>query len=122
MLLSLRSGDARTGPVPGLTANQITFGSFNGPQKISISAVSAWSEILSAVPESRLVLKSIGYVEPTTRQNFQDLFAANDIDPGRVEMRGPIGDPAAHLRTYGEIDIALDPFPHNGTTNTCEAL
>lgn len=110
------------GPVAALTTDRITFGSFNGPQKISTSAASACSEILSAVPGSRLILKSIGYVEPTTRQRFGDLFAANGIGADRVEMRGPIGDPAAHLRTYGEIDIALDPFSYNGTTNTCEAL
>ena len=44
------------------------------------------------------------------------------IGPERVELLGLVPGTEAHLDTYRKIDIALDTFPYNGTTTTCEAL
>jgi protein O-GlcNAc transferase len=109
-------------PVPALARGGVTFGSFNSPQKMSPRAIAAWARILDAVPGSRLILKSHAYVEPTRRQYFLDGFAANGVGADRIELRPPQVKMEAHMGSYGEIDIALDPFPYNGTTTTCEAM
>jgi predicted O-linked N-acetylglucosamine transferase (SPINDLY family) len=40
----------------------------------------------------------------------------------RIELVAWLPDAAAHLTLYHRMDIALDPFPYNGTTTSCEAL
>jgi predicted O-linked N-acetylglucosamine transferase (SPINDLY family) len=49
-------------------------------------------------------------------------FAAAGIAPERVSLSGWRADDRDHLAAYHDIDIALDTFPYNGTTTTCEAL
>ncbi|HEV8015992.1 MAG TPA: tetratricopeptide repeat protein [Stellaceae bacterium] len=109
-------------PPPAATRGTITFGSFNNPLKMSPPTIAAWARILAAVPGARLVLKSLLFVEPSRKQYFLERFAAHGIAAARLELRAPQPDMTDHLRSYAEIDIALDPFPYNGTTTTCEAL
>ena len=108
-------------PPPALARGSITFGSFNNPMKLSPRTIAAWAQILDAVPHSRLMLKSLLFVDPSRRQTFLERFAAHGISGERLELREPVRDMMDHLRSYSEIDIALDPFPYNGTTTTCEA-
>ena len=107
--------------LPALAAGHVTFGSFSNPAKINADVVAAWSAILARVDGSRLLLKYVGLENPSGRARVNELFAANGIDPQRVELAGW----SAHLDTlteYGRVDIALDPFPYNGGLTTCEAL
>lgn len=100
----------------------ITFGSFNNPSKIGAATIELWAHVLRAVPGSRLLLKGAGLDEATTRTRLEAGFAAAGIAPGRLDLRGWQGSAAEHLAAYGDIDIALDPYPYNGVTTTCEAL
>jgi predicted O-linked N-acetylglucosamine transferase (SPINDLY family) len=68
------------------------------------------------------MLKSLLFAEPSRRQQFLARFAAQGVAAERLELRESQPDIVDHLNSYAEIDIALDPFPYNGTTTTCEAM
>ena len=111
-------------PEPAMPAADapITFGSFNNVAKISAGTLRAWSEILEALPGSRLVLKSASLDFHDTADRVLEAFEEFGIAAGRIELRGWAAQREAHLKMYEDIDIALDTFPYNGTTTTCEAL
>jgi predicted O-linked N-acetylglucosamine transferase (SPINDLY family) len=111
-------------PLPCLAAPgaPITFGSFNSPQKISNDAVRLWRRVLMAVPGSRLLLKGLGFGDPTVVQWMRERFEAEGVDGSRIEALSVAPDTRAHLELYARMDIALDVTPYHGTTTTCEAL
>ncbi|MGQ3072015.1 MAG: O-linked N-acetylglucosamine transferase, SPINDLY family protein [Ferrovibrionaceae bacterium] len=100
----------------------IVFGSFNALHKLGDRTLRVWSRILRQVPGSRLLLKGGGGDDPATRARIFGGLVALGLDPDRVSIAGWSPDPRSHLALYGEVDLALDPFPYNGTTTTCEAL
>lgn len=109
-------------PLHALERGHITFGSFNNPAKITPETVALWSEVLRAVPDSRLLLKGYSLACPETARGFEEAFAARGIDRERLTLTGNTPSYRDHLALYGKVDIALDTFPYNGTTTTCEAL
>ncbi len=104
------------------SASGIVFSSFNNVAKLNEPTIRTWVKILAAVPGSRIVMKAASLSYPDTVDRVLDCFERNGIDPARVELRGWIKDRREHLALYANIDIALDTFPYNGTTTTCEAL
>ncbi|MBL8835430.1 MAG: tetratricopeptide repeat protein [Alphaproteobacteria bacterium] len=109
-------------PPPHLANGFVTFGSFNTFAKLSPVTLQLWAAVLDAVPGSRLVLKDNRLHDDVTAQRHRDRFAGAGIDPARLTILRRAPDTSAHLCAYAQIDIALDPFPYNGTTTTCEAL
>lgn len=110
------------GPLPAGDAGPITFGSFNNLNKMSDLTVAAWAKVLEAVPGSRLLLKHRILGEPEIANKTRARFAAHGIAAERLLLMGRDTTAEAHLANYNLLDIALDPFPYNGTTTTAEAL
>jgi protein O-GlcNAc transferase len=106
---------AATNPAP-------VFGSFNAWPKHSEPCLDLWAEILRAIPASRLVLKSRAFADPETAAATRARFERHGIAADRLGLLARLDDPRAHLALYAGIDVALDPFPYNGVTTTCEAL
>lgn len=106
---------------PCLRKGHLTFGCLNLPYKLNSAVLGLWIDILRALPESRLIFKGGGYHLPELQRRYRASFAAQGVDPARLDFIGH-SPMQAHLRFYGEIDIALDPFPYQGGIVTCEAL
>jgi protein O-GlcNAc transferase len=108
--------------LPALTKGSICFGSFNNPAKITPETVALWSAALKRVPGSRMLIKGYSLADQGSRDRLCGLFAERGISAERLELRGNTQTYAEHLQLYGGVDLALDSFPYNGTTTTCEAL
>lgn len=111
--------DVDVNPLPALGNGYLTFGSFNAVTKITPQTVHIWCRILKAVPDSRLLMAAIP--QGSTRERLRQLFAAQSVDPSRLDFHGPLPR-QAFLALHHLADIALDPFPFNGTTTTCDSL
>lgn len=100
----------------------VTFGSFNNLAKLGPGVLDLWVQILGQAPHSRLLLKNRSLEDPACRERLLAHFARHGIAAERLELLGWQSTAQAHLQLYQSIDIALDSFPYNGTTTTCEAL
>lgn len=109
-------------PPPVLDTGMITFGSFNNNAKISDRTISVWSRVLKNVPGSRLKLKSRSFADFGTRKHILERFDYCGVSSERIWFEGYRVSLKEHFLLYGSVDIALDTFPYNGTTTTCEAL
>jgi len=110
------------GVLPALKNGYITFGSFNHFAKINPAVLDLWARLLSQLPSSRLLLKARSLADAGTASRVRETFAHHGVSSERLELRSDDLSVAAHLSLYHGVDVALDPFPYNGTTTTCEAL
>jgi predicted O-linked N-acetylglucosamine transferase (SPINDLY family) len=104
-----------------VAARPLTFGSFNNIPKLTPHTIRLWSDVLKAVPSSRLLLKAPSFKDAGAVARFTGLFAEQGIAGDRLEFRGPVGL-ADMMQEYADVDIGLDPLPYNGGTTTLQAM
>lgn len=108
--------------LPAHTNGYITFGCFNMLPKIQDDTIAVWCALLHSTPNSRLILKNHYLRDNRTARRMVCKFAQYGIKSDQLILLPSDPDTASHLAHYNQVDIALDTFPYNGTTTTCEAL
>ncbi len=106
---------------PALKNDYVTFASYNNLAKIGEDVVKLWSDVLKAVPDSRLLFQCLSLNDPPTRARFEHLFATHEIDTKRIDFTAA-NDFDTYLSGHADVDIVLDTFPWNGHTVSCHAL
>jgi protein O-GlcNAc transferase len=110
---------AAPGPLPARGAGFVTFGSFNNLTKASDTLLRCWVQILVKLPTSHLRLTRVRSAQRAAE--IIALFGQSGVAAERIECVPWANDPP-----YGEqfagVDIALDNYPYNGVTTTCESL
>lgn len=107
------------GPLPARDAGFVTFGSFNNLTKVSDTLLGCWVQILVNLPTSRLRLTRIRSAQRAAE--IIALFGKSGVAPDRIECVPYANDPPYGLQ-FAAVDIALDNYPYNGVTTTCESL
>jgi protein O-GlcNAc transferase len=106
-------------PPPAAANGYVTFGSFNNITKVRPEVLQTWSVILRGVSGSRLMI--LGDMADSLKHYLTETFAGLGIGAERLELahRRPR---EGYLELIQRADVALDPFPFNGHTTTCDAL
>jgi predicted O-linked N-acetylglucosamine transferase (SPINDLY family) len=100
----------------------VTFGSFNALSTFNDQVLAAWVSIVKAAPNASLLLKDRRLSDSAHRERLRRRLIDMGLDSERVEFLGESPTTAERMDAYRRVDIALDPFPFNGASSTCEAL
>jgi protein O-GlcNAc transferase len=107
------------GPLPAREAGFVRFGSFNNLTKASDTLLACWAQILVELPTSRLRLTRVRSAHRAAE--IVAMFGRSGVAPERIEIV-PYANDAPYGQQFAGVDIALDNYPYNGVTTTCESL
>jgi len=106
-------------PLPAREAGFVTFGSFNTLTKASDTLLRCWVQILVKLPTAHLRLTRVRSAQRAAE--IIALFGQSGVAAERIECVLYANDPP-YGQQFAGVDIALDNYPYNGVTTTCESL
>lgn len=116
----LLNGDLDIQTTPAKANGYVTFGCCNNIAKVTDYTLQLWARVLEAVPTAKLLIETGDVESEFTQEKLHARFANNGVPVDRVILSDRAKNRQYSL--YHQIDIALDPYPCNGGTTTCDAL
>jgi protein O-GlcNAc transferase len=104
--------------LPAFERGRTTLGCLNNPCKLTDHTLRLWGGVMRGLPTARLLLMA---PPGRPRHRLSQRLEAHGIAAERVEFRN-FQPRADYLRSYHEIDLALDTFPCNGHTTSLDSM
>jgi protein O-GlcNAc transferase len=108
------------GKLPCKDSGFITFGSTHTPSRLNRQVIRLWSDLLKAVPGSRLLIFR-NTLSNSVIERLKHWFAEFGVDVNRVTFQNRVPE-QGYLQVYQWIDVSLDTFPWSGHVTACESL
>lgn len=99
----------------------LTFGVCSNLAKVTATTLDHWASILQAFPGACLQWRAKAFADARVKARMIDSLVARGISKRKIVLQAWV-DSGTRWHFYHQIDIALDTFPYNQATNTCEAL
>lgn len=108
-------------PLPMCRNGYPTFGVCSNLSKVSATTLDLWSDLLREIPGARLRWRAKSFADPETAKAMRAELGKRGIVSDRVDCL-PWAADTERWAVFSTVDVALDTFPYNQATSTCEAL
>lgn len=105
--------------LPAIDNGYLTFGSFSHPGILNRRTIAMWSQLLRALPSSRMLLAFVPQHDAI--DDVAALFALNGVARRRLDFHQR-ADMASCLALHHQVDICLDTFPYSNSAAVLDAL